>query len=124
MKILNIIWLILLASLPDKSFGRDYLSGSELLDSCISPKGSSERAFCIGFIRGTAEGGSATAITVNIILNNESMSPFVLCIKSEEDDKLIDVVVSHFKNNYQDLGFRASSEVILALSDAYVCKPK
>lgn len=99
------------------------LTGDELLRQCSGVGGSAERKQCESYIDGVISGVDTFTISVRLLNPGSTSYPRLFCVPRFTGPKdLVAATVKYLERHADTRHYDASSEVLLALQQAYPCK--
>jgi hypothetical protein len=99
------------------------LTGGELLEECSAAADSVDRKQCESYIDGVVSGINTLITGMRILHPGNSSYPQLFCVPRFAATKdLVAATVSYLKQHTESQHYDASSEILLALQQAYPCK--
>ena len=99
------------------------LTGDELLSQCSATANTPERKQCESYVDGVLSGINTLITSMRILHPGSSSYPQLFCVPRFTATKdLVAATVSYLKHHIESQRYDASSEILLALQQAYPCK--
>jgi hypothetical protein len=99
------------------------LTGNELLKQCSAATASTGRKQCESYVDGVVSGINTLTTSMRILHPGSGSYPQLFCVpRFTATNDLVAATVSYLKQHTENQHYDASSEVLLALQQAYPCK--
>lgn len=99
------------------------LTGDELLSQCSATANTPERKQCESYVDGVVSGINTLITSMRILHPGSSRHPQLFCVPRFTARKdLVAAIVSYLKQHAESQRYDASSEILLALQQAYPCQ--
>jgi hypothetical protein len=98
------------------------LTGAELLEACLSAPQSVTRERCESYIAGVFDGIDTFLTSLRLLHPGSDAYPSLYCVPPSTTNKdLVDATVEYLTKHPSTRHFGASSEILLAVEQAYPC---